>query len=74
VPIFYSFTDVPDMFRPLYQYNPIAAVVLASRDILLEGKAPPPTLLWKLAAVSVVSLLLGLWVFGRLKRRFADYL
>jgi len=74
VPIFYRFTDVPEQFHSLYQYNPIAAVVLACRHILLEAKAPPSSLIWKLALVSGSSLLVGFWVFGRLKRKFADYL
>ncbi|MCC7176339.1 MAG: ABC transporter permease [Bryobacterales bacterium] len=74
VPIFYSFTLVPPRFHPLYQYNPVAAVVLACRNILMDGAAPPPTLLYKLLFVSVLFLAAGLLVFGRLKRRFADYL
>jgi len=74
VPIFYSFNEVPHRFHALYQYNPIAAVVLACRNILMEGIAPPPTLLYKLFFVSMLSLTLGLLVFARLKRRFADYL
>lgn len=74
VPIFYSFTVVPPRFHPLYQYNPIAAVVLACRSILMDGTAPPPTLLYKLFFVSTLVLALGVVVFARLKRRFADYL
>jgi ABC-type polysaccharide/polyol phosphate export permease len=74
VPIFYSFTDVPPRFHALYQYNPIAAVVLACRNIMMDGSAPPPTLLFKLFVVSILFLTVGLLVFGRLKRRFADYL
>jgi ABC-type polysaccharide/polyol phosphate export permease len=74
VPIFYSFTSVPPRFHSLYQYNPIAAVVLACRNILIEGIAPPPTLLYKLFSVSAAVLVIGLVVFGRLKRKFADYL
>ena len=74
VPIFYSFTVVPTRFHALYQYNPIAAVVLACRNILMDGTAPPPTLLYKLFFVSVLFLTLGVLVFTRLKRRFADYL
>jgi len=74
VPIFYSFNEVPPRFHALYQYNPIAAVVLACRNIMLEGQAPPPTLLYKLFFVSALCLTAGLLVYGRLKRRFADYL
>jgi len=74
VPIFYSFTVIPPKFHFLYQYNPVAAVVLACRNILLEAKAPPESLLVKLAAVSLAVLLAGLWIFSRLRRRFADYL
>jgi ABC-type polysaccharide/polyol phosphate export permease len=74
VPIFYEFTYVPQRFHELYQYNPIAAVVLACRNIILEAKAPPPTLLYKMSFVSAFVLVAGLLVFGRLKRKFADYL
>jgi ABC-type polysaccharide/polyol phosphate export permease len=74
VPIFYPFTSIPERFHGVYQYNPIAAVVLACRSILLEASAPPPTLLYKLLLVSSLSLICGLFVFGRLKRKFADYL
>jgi ABC-type polysaccharide/polyol phosphate export permease len=74
VPIFYSFNSVPQQFHSLYQYNPIAAVVLACRHILLEGIAPPPTLLYKLLLVSAGALVVGVIVFSRLIRKFADYL
>ena len=37
VPIFYLPDNIPLRFQPLYQYNPIAAVVQACRNILLEG-------------------------------------
>ncbi|MCL6545062.1 MAG: ABC transporter permease [Bryobacteraceae bacterium] len=74
VPVFYSFDSIPERFRALYQYNPIAAVVLACRHILLEGIEPPSGLIIKLALVSCLFLLLGFAVFGRLKRNFSDYL
>jgi lipopolysaccharide transport system permease protein len=74
VPIFYSNGDIPTQFQRLYWYNPIAAVVQACRNILLDGAAPPSSLLYKLLFVSALSLLVGLFVFGRLKRGFADYL
>ncbi|MEX2261332.1 MAG: ABC transporter permease [Bryobacteraceae bacterium] len=74
VPIFYSFAIIPPEYREIYQFNPVAALVLALRNILMEAKAPPASLLVKLAFSSFAMLLLGFAVFGRLKRRFYDYL
>lgn len=74
VPIFYSFAIIPEQYRTVYQFNPVAAVVLACRLILLEDRRPPFSLLWKLALVSLTAALLGLAVFRRCQRRFADHL
>jgi|SRR5579872_5044311 len=74
VPIFYSFSIIPVRFRELYQYNPVSALVLALRNILLEGVAPPPSLLIKLSLSSCIVLFAGLLVFRELKPRFYDYL
>ena len=74
VPIFYSFAIIPQEYREVYQYNPIAALVLASRNILLEAQSPPGTLLVKLASVSAVTFIAGWLLFQRLKGRFYDYL
>jgi ABC-type polysaccharide/polyol phosphate export permease len=74
VPIFYSFAIIPPEYKEIYQYNPLAAVVLALRNILLEAKAPPTPLLLKLTLVSFFLFSAGLAVFGKLKHRFYDYL
>lgn len=74
VPIFYSFAIIPVQFKEIYQLNPIAAMVMATRDVLLEAKAPPLTLIVKLAIVSFVTLGFGLAVFQRFKTRLYDYL
>lgn len=74
VPVFYDLSRVPYQFREIYQYNPVAAVVLACRNIVYEAKAPPPTLLYKMSFVSALFLALGWLIFRRLKRKFADYL
>jgi lipopolysaccharide transport system permease protein len=74
VPIFYPFSMISQRYREVYQYNPVAALVLALRSILLEGKPPAPTILYKLCLSSCAMLLLGLFVFGRLKRKFYNYL
>lgn len=74
VPIFYPFSMIPQKFKDLYQYNPVAALVLGSRDILLENQAPPSALLFKLALVSLSSFVVGLLIFRLLRRDFYNYL
>ncbi len=74
VPIFYTFAMVPDRFKELYQFNPVSALVLASRLVILEHRHPPETLLWKLTLVSAVSFVIGLGVFRKLQSRFYSYL
>ncbi len=74
VPIFYSFEGIPQHFKEIYQFNPIAALVLAMREVILKNQAPSAVLLTKAVAVSVVSLSAGAFLFRRLKHSFYDYL
>jgi ABC-type polysaccharide/polyol phosphate export permease len=74
VPIFYSFSFIPPVYAPLYELNPVAALVLAMRNILLDGAAPPTSLLVKLALCSVTTFVLGLMAFRGLQQRFYNYL
>jgi ABC-type polysaccharide/polyol phosphate export permease len=74
VPIFYSFSSIPAQFSNLYRFNPAAALTLAMRNILLEAKTPPGSLLIILATVSVTSFIVGLLVFRRLKPGFYDHI
>jgi lipopolysaccharide transport system permease protein len=74
VPIFYAFTMIPAAYSDLYQLNPLAALILALRNILLEAQPPRWQLMVKLTSVSIGMFLVGLMVFRRLKSRFYDYL
>jgi ABC-type polysaccharide/polyol phosphate export permease len=74
VPIFYSFTIIPDPYKDIYALNPVAALVMAQRNILLSAQAPPTSLLIKLALISFLMFGFGLWGFRRLKAGFYDYL
>ncbi|MCZ2157450.1 MAG: ABC transporter permease [Bryobacterales bacterium] len=74
VPIFYPFSSIPAEYRDVYQFNPVAALVLAMRQILMYDTSPATSLLWKLALVSVASLVGGVLVFRILERRFYEYL
>jgi ABC-type polysaccharide/polyol phosphate export permease len=74
VPIFYPFSRIPAQFREIYQYNPLAALVLASQRILVEGVYPQTSLLLKLAASSLLIFVLGFIVFRKLRTGFYNYL
>jgi homopolymeric O-antigen transport system permease protein len=70
VPVVYSFAVIPVQFRGIYQINPVAALVLMMRNVLLEGRAPLGSTLIRLAIVSVLMFGTGWFVFGKLKNGF----
>jgi ABC-type polysaccharide/polyol phosphate export permease len=74
VPIFYSFSSIPQKFRLVYEFNPVAALVMMMRTVLLEGRAPLTSTLRNLIVVSLLTFITGWFVFARLKRRFYEYL
>ena len=74
VPIVYPFDRIPARFRPLYDYNPLAALIMAMRNILLENRPPAWSLMLKLGGVSVLMFLCGWLLFKALKRRFYEFL
>jgi ABC-type polysaccharide/polyol phosphate export permease len=74
VPIFYSYGSVPQKYSEIYQYNPVAALVQALRNILMDAHSPPATLLVKLVGTSLFTLGVGVVVFRKLKPDFYDYL
>ena len=74
VPIFYSFSIIPIRYTSVYQFNPVAAMVLATRNILLDGKAPPVSLVSNLAIAAAFTVGLGLLIFSQLKARFYEHI
>jgi lipopolysaccharide transport system permease protein len=74
VPLFYSFAIIPQAYAEIYSLNPLAALILALRNIVLDGVAPREELLIKLTASSLFMFGLGWTVFRNMKQRFYDYL
>ncbi len=74
VPIFYSFALIPDRYRDLYQFNPVAALVLMMRNILLDGTPPLTSTLTRLAFSAFLMLGMGWFIFEKLKKRFYERL
>jgi ABC-type polysaccharide/polyol phosphate export permease len=74
VPVVYPFSMIPAIYAEIYALNPVAALILAMRNIMIDGHAPRWELLVKLTGVALFTLLFGFVVFQRLKRRFYDHL
>lgn len=74
VPIVYGFEIIPKGFAEIYSLNPISAMVMALRNIIMQATDPAPTLLWKLAGGSFSTLAVGWFLFRKLERRFYDHL
>lgn len=74
MPIFYLVSFVPAQYRNLYVLNPIAALIMAMRSVLLDGQAPATGLMLKFMLISLGTLGLGMLLFRQMKSRFYDYL
>ncbi len=73
-PILWPTGRVPEQYSFLVDYNPLAALVEAYRDLILGGQLPDA---WGMAYFSIVALVLfvvGFVVFNRAKHNFADLL
>jgi lipopolysaccharide transport system permease protein len=73
VPIFYQVSP-NSPFVNVYDWNPVAALVVALRHILMEHSPPGKLLMLKLSLGASVSLIAGLSIFRALHRRFYDHL
>lgn len=74
VPVVYSFSVIPVAYADLYKLNPVAALILAMRTIVMDGRPPRAELILKLTSVAWLTFFVGFMAFQKLKRRFYDYL
>ena len=74
VPVFYSLEMVPRRYQQLFMLNPIAAVAVSGRRVLIDGVSPSANLVVPMSVVSIVLLAIGFVVFRWLEHDFADYL
>ena len=73
-PICYPETMVPEKYLSLYRLIPVTPIVNAYRDVLYYGRTPDLTTLLIAIGIGLVTVLIGVLVFGRLQRRFAEEL
>lgn len=71
-PVMYSTDMVPEELRPIFNLNPMTPIIVAYRDIFYYKQIPEIGTLLHGFLFSVVLLIVGWIVFGRLKRHFAE--
>lgn len=71
-PVMYSIDMVPENMRDLFNLNPMTPIIVAYRDILYYKKAPELATLLHGFIFSVILLIIGWFVFGKLKKHFAE--
>jgi len=73
-PIFYSESAVPESLQWVVQINPLAIAISAYRSAFLDGTWPTLSAWLTLAVVGVAACWVGIEVFDRGQRGFADAL
>jgi lipopolysaccharide transport system permease protein len=73
-PIFYSRSQTPARFAPLYDFNPMGQLIEAQRKILLDGHLPAFMPVALVAAASVGIFALGFAVFAATRHSLPDQL
>lgn len=74
VPILYPRNIIPEKYLLLVDLNPLGFLVAAYRDFLLNGEIPAAGSLFLFVLASLAIFALGLLLFERNKRKFADVL
>jgi lipopolysaccharide transport system permease protein len=73
-PVFYDSSSVPIQYQTLYSLNPMAVLIDAYRQILMEGQFPEWGGLLVLGLVSAGLLWFGYGIFHRSSQNFAEEL
>jgi ABC-type polysaccharide/polyol phosphate export permease len=73
VPVFYSSDKIDPRYVPIFDYNPVATLIISLRKILINAEGPAGSTLFKLTAVSTIVFAAGLMIFRRMKTRFYEH-
>ncbi len=73
-PVMYSVDQVPDSLVSVFNLNPMTPVIVAYRDILYYKKVPELGTLLQAWILGLILLVVGMIIFSKLKRHFAEEL
>ena len=73
-PVFYSARMVPEEYQFIYSINPMAIIIHAYRDVVIQNQWPDFMALLVLSASSALVLVGAYWFFNRMSVQFAEEL
>lgn len=73
-PIVYDASTIPEKFSIIMKINPMAPIISGYRDIFYNQKLPNLKLLGIWGVISFILLIIGLAIFKKLQRGFAEEL
>lgn len=73
-PVFYDPSAIPESYRGLLDYNPMAHVLRAQRTVLIDGRWPGTTTVFGLLAIGAAVAAIGYVAYARPARNFLDEL
>ena len=73
-PVVYSLDMVPEKLRPLMNLNPMTPIITGYRDVLYSGQVPHISTLTSGFVLGCIVLVIGVIVFNKLQRGFAEEL
>lgn len=71
-PIFFPVASVPETWREMFMLNPLAIFIEQTRSILLLNTTPDIGALMIMYLIGAAAIIIGIWVFKKLQRGFAD--
>jgi lipopolysaccharide transport system permease protein len=71
-PIIYPMATVPAQLRAILSINPVTPFFVAYQEALLYNRLIPWEMFGVMACVSAISLMVGVFVFGRLRWSLAE--
>lgn len=71
-PVLYSTTLFPEKFRWILYLNPMTTIINSYRDIFYSKQMPNMMYLLPVLCISILLMLLGIGIFKKLKKGFAE--
>jgi len=72
LPIFYSTEDIPSNYQFIHKYNPLALLIENLRAVILDGNLPNFLHLLYILVSGLILLSIGILLFNRRKKTFAE--